>query len=407
MFANRVSSGIVAYNQFSVPLPDVSGINFNDGAVYTFGIYLDRNDIRQYGGNTYLNLRKGSDGLTVRILRNGTPVVNQYIDNAYLKEYATPQLTYSNADFDLLSPIWLAGTAETDNGISISASNTFKVNLYSASINKNNHYNNDYLVDNAFVLRNLEGTEIDASLGTKTVKQSNGMGIPLVSKYENICIDYETISSSSGTFEWHVLGQGVGIDEYFNKGMKLVYDGTNLNFVFYINETNYLAQPLAVPAGGLLNLTSRHKIRFVFDRVRYSTTADTSYNVMAGSLALTEASVDLAVPVIHYGKALVYIDGMEGQTVYFPYYNSGIGWFRPGNAITTGTKYQGEIIQPIATPAANDENAFGQYPQFLNSYNSSAIKITNSKVKLYDYSSYIGSNSFETASLVDDTAPAV
>lgn len=407
MFANRVSSGIVAYNQFSVPLPDVSGINFNDGAVYTFGIYLDRNDIRQYGGNTYLNLRKGSDGLTVRILRNGTPVVNQYIDNAYLKEYATPQLTYSNADFDLLSPIWLAGTAETDNGISISASNTFKVNLYSASINKNNHYNNDYLVDNAFVLRNLEGTEIDASLDTKTVKQSNGMGIPLVSKYENICIDYETISSSSGKFEWHVLGQGVGIDEYFNKGMKLVYDGTNLNFVFYINETNYLAQPLAVPAGGLLNLTSRHKIRFVFDRVRYSTTADTSYNVMAGSLALTEASVDLAVPVIHYGKALVYIDGMEGQTVYFPYYNSGIGWFRPDNAITTGTKYQGEIIQPIATPAANDENAFGQYPQFLNSYNSSAIKITNSKVKLYDYSSYIGSNSFETASLVDDTAPAV
>jgi hypothetical protein len=188
--------------------------------------------------------------------------------------------------------------------------------------------------------------------------------------------------------------------------MKLVYDGTNLNFMFYIDEIDYLAQPLAIPAGGLLNVNANHKIRFVFDRVRHSTTAETGFNVVSGGLTLTKQADEFNKLMIHYGKATVYIDNLEGQTVYFPYYNSGIGWYRTGG-VTTGTKYQGVITQPTSSPVDNDENAFGHYPQFLNTYNSSQIKITNAKIKLNDYSSYIGPNSFETASLVDTQDPAV
>jgi hypothetical protein len=408
VFANRITTGIINRQQFAISLPDLTDVDFNDGALYTFGIYLDRDDIKQYGGNTNLNLRKGSDGLTVRVLRDGVSILDQYINNAFVAEHATPAVTYQNPskEQDILSPIWLMPVAETDNGISISADKTFKVNLYNANINKNNNYNSDYLVNDTFVMRNSSGVEVDATLTEKTIKQSNGIGTPILSKYENAYLDYETISASSGAWEWHVVGQGEGIYGDFNKGMKLVYDGTNLNFMFYIDEIDYLAQPLAIPAGGLLNVNANHKIRFVFDRVRHSTTAETGFNVVSGGLTLTKQADEFNKLMIHYGKATVYIDNLEGQTVYFPYYNSGIGWYRTGG-VTTGTKYQGVITQPTSSPVDNDENAFGHYPQFLNTYNSSQIKITNAKIKLNDYSSYIGPNSFETASLVDTQDPAV
>lgn len=409
--ANRLSGSAQSPKQFTIPISEISSMNFDDGAIYTFGFYLDRDDIKNYDNLGY-NRRFGSGGILIRILRNGVPVFTRFFDTEYAKTNASPAITLTNANYDIFSPIWLTPTSGTSNGCSIGASNIFRNVLYGVTVNKNSYALNDYLVDGAFTLRNTSsGNLVNALSDTASIKLSDGYGTPLISRFENATLKYNTSSiGTSAGYEWHIIANediAAGYDNRYYKGMKLVYDevAETLNYVFYLDGTNYLAQPLLLPGGGLLDVAVEHTIKVVIDKQRYSTAVASNYVLYSGALALTDEN-GTGLP-IHYGKAIIYIDGMAAQEVYYPYYESGEAWYRTNNDITQGTEYQGNILIPTLTPNANDENSFGFNPQFVNSYNMGELIISDSEIVVLDYSSHFGNIGTENLDLFDDSVPIV
>lgn len=399
--ANRLATSKHTPKQITVPFNELSTFDFDDGAIYTFGFYLDRDDINNYESLGY-DRRVGDGGLYIRILRNGVKVFDQYVDTEYVIDNASTTVTLSDPNYDILSPIWLTQATGQSNGISIGASKVFRNTLYDVSINKNSSSNVDYLVDGSYQQKDVrQGNSLNALGDEISVMLSDGYENQLISRFENTAISYT--SNSLGTtpgWVWHIVGNtpiGVGYDNKYNKGMKLVYDDVagELNFVFYYEGMDYLEQPLSVPLAGLLDSSVKHNIRVEFDRLRYSTDSSTSYNVMAGSLALTDSNSS-GLP-IHYGKALVFIDNMPAQEVFFPYYESGEAWYRTNNDITYGTTYQG----------AGTESAYADYSQFFNCYNLGELVFIDSDITLHDYSSHFGTTNSEYLDVVDNGIPAI
>ncbi|MDD4120510.1 MAG: hypothetical protein PHG90_02845, partial [Clostridia bacterium] len=401
VIANRLASSKHTPKQITVPFNELSTFDFDDGAVYTFGFYLDRDDINNYESLGY-DRRIGDGGLYIRILRNGVKVFDKYVDTAYVLDNASTTVTLSDPNYDILSPIWLTPATGQSNGISIGASKVFRNTLYDLSINKNSYDDIDYLLDGSYQQRDVkQGNSINALGDEISVMLSDGYENQLISRFDNAAISYTTDSDGSTPgWIWHIIANtpiGLGYDNRYDKGMKLVYDGTlgELKFVFYSEGMDYLEQPLSVPLTGLLDASVKHNIRVKFDRLRYSTDSSTSYNVMAGSLALTDSNSS-GLP-IHYGKALIYIDDMSAQEVFFPYYESGEAWYRTNNDITYGTTYQG----------AGTENAYADYSQFLNCYNLGELIFVDSDITLHDYSSHYGIMNSEYLDIVDNGIPAV
>lgn len=403
--ANRLTGAQHSPKQFDIPFNELAAIDFDDNAIYTFGFFLDRDDINNYEGSG-VDRRTGDGGMLIRILRNGAPIFIKYIDTKYALDNASSPITLTDPTYDIFSPIWLTPAAGQANGISIGASKNFRNILYDITVNKNSHTNSDYLVDNVYMQKNVPSGNVLSATGTElSLMHSDGYGNQLVSRFENAVLSYtaDSVGALPG-WEWHMVANeaiAAGYDNFYNKGMKLVYnnDTNTLDFVFYHDGMDYLAQPIVIPVGGLLDTSIKHVIRVEYDRQRYSTGSSTSYNVMAGDLALTDSS-GAGLP-IHYGKAFVYVDDIPVQEVFFPYYNSTESWYRPLLDINYGTTYQG-IITGI-----DGEKAYGNYPQFFNYYNQGEFILQDAEILLHDYSSHNGLYSAEYRGLVNGLPPVI
>ena len=411
------ATDLVAVNKYVLAGTSVSqtgvyrfsqNVDYADGAIYTFGIYADR--VGNASGNTDdMGALTGSNGIRVIIYRNGTPVADEYIDNNTTMKRGT---SYSETAISVTVDINSIVENAMKNGVTTYTSIygfAHKLNVRNVVANPTAQFDNDYLVNGDYVMRNeLDGNIVGGyddtdAVNTFVIAQSDTRNNALLSSYNNILVKFmlNAKDAQNAGYEIDLKSIYSRLDTSDKRGVKLVATDDKLTFVFYDGENTYLAQDIDVSSlvGGVLETGKLYTITASFDGVRRTTTS----NLVRNGVSLTSFSESEGL-ILSYGAVTITIsDGANSVTseCYFPYFNSGYGWYTDIYSSTANGGEGGYIVDTASVNYMKDTNVRA-IAHFVTNYAYSAITLNDVEITLYNYDIAKG-NLIEDVTLTTDS----
>ena len=383
-------------------------INYDDGATYTFGIYADR--IGNASGNVDdMGALSGNVGIKVIIYRNGTPIADEYIDNNTEMKLGTSYSEAANTtkvDVRAIIENALKSGVKTYTSIYGFA---HKLTLYNVVANPTPEFDNDYLIDGNYVMRNeVDGNVIGDTANTSVVAQSDARNNTLFSSYNNMLVKFKLNDKATQDASYEIDLKSIysRLEADNKRGVKLVATNDKLVFVFYDGENAYLAQEIDVSAfaNGMLEKDKLYTITASFDGARRTT----SSNLVREGVSLTAFSESEGF-ILSYGAVTITIsDGINSTTseCYFPYFNSGYGWYTDIYSDAANGGEGGYIVDTASINYMKETNV-RTVSQFVTNYSYSAITLNGVEITLYNYDTARGNLIEDQTLSTDSLVPAL